>query len=128
MDHAADIGFGAVFGRASLMPEGCPDRLLSASGDLTWRVGQDLALGGIVHRPIRPNAPHLPIGDNPGPIHYHATEIAEFPMVNAVVYTWNTVQPEQGEGVSRRLIPGDGASLKMVSINAGTAAERHRYH
>jgi quercetin dioxygenase-like cupin family protein len=48
-------------------------------------------------------------------------------LAKTLVYTWDDVQPEKGEGVSRRLIPGDGASLKMVSIKAGTVAGRHSH-
>jgi quercetin dioxygenase-like cupin family protein len=51
----------------------------------------------------------------------------ESPMANAVIYNWDDIQPENGNGVSRRLIPGDGASLKMMSIQAGTTAGRHSH-
>jgi len=48
-------------------------------------------------------------------------------MASVTVYTWDDVQPEAGDGVSRKLISGDGASLKMVSIKAGTMADRHSH-
>jgi quercetin dioxygenase-like cupin family protein len=53
--------------------------------------------------------------------------MVEFSMANAVVYNWDSVHLENGNGVSRRLIPGDGASLKMMSIQAGTTAGRHSH-
>jgi quercetin dioxygenase-like cupin family protein len=53
--------------------------------------------------------------------------MAEVPMANTVVYSWDDIRPENGDGVSRRLIPGDGASLQIVSIKAGTTADRHSH-
>ena len=48
-------------------------------------------------------------------------------MTTAAVYTWDTVAAESGNGVARRDIAGTGASLKMVSIDAGTVTARHSH-
>ena len=48
-------------------------------------------------------------------------------MTKATVYRWDSVPAESGKGAVRREIPGEGASLKMVSVDAGTVAARHSH-
>jgi len=43
------------------------------------------------------------------------------------VYVWNDVPADSGGGADRRLIVGEGADLKMISITAGTSAGRHSH-
>lgn len=43
------------------------------------------------------------------------------------VYTWDSVPGHVQGGTDRREIPGDGASLKMLRIPAGTTAARHSH-
>ena len=46
-------------------------------------------------------------------------------MAKSKAYDWKEQPAEGGGDVVRRLIGGAGADLKMVSIKAGTKAERH---
>lgn len=48
-------------------------------------------------------------------------------MSKATAYVWNEVPAVEGKGASRREIPGEGASLKRVTVQAGTRAERHSH-
>lgn len=48
-------------------------------------------------------------------------------MAEAEFFQWDDVAGEEGGGAVRRLIPGEGASLKRVEIPAGTVAGRHSH-
>ncbi|WP_431856456.1 cupin domain-containing protein [Azospirillum sp.] len=48
-------------------------------------------------------------------------------MTTATVYTWDAVPAESGNGAARREIAGAGASLKMITVAAGTVAARHSH-
>jgi len=48
-------------------------------------------------------------------------------MSKATIYTWDDVPGEPAKGAVRRDIHGDGAWLRMVSIEAGTVAGRHSH-
>jgi quercetin dioxygenase-like cupin family protein len=48
-------------------------------------------------------------------------------MTGTTFLDWNDIPADGDERVQRRLIPGDGASLKQVIIAPGTIAEQHSH-
>lgn len=48
-------------------------------------------------------------------------------MTGTTVYSWGEIEGEQGGGVLRKRIGGEGASLRRVSVPAGSRAERHSH-
>jgi quercetin dioxygenase-like cupin family protein len=110
--------------------------------DPVHRGSAGAAVAQVVHGSLSP--PVTPSGSTGGegeleapfrsPHRWHAAakpvscpKRVELPMAGATVHTWHSLPSEPGKGASSRQIAGEGASLKMVSIKAGTAAQRHSH-
>lgn len=48
-------------------------------------------------------------------------------MPETGVFIWSDIPAERGNGADRREIPGIGASLKHITVKAGTVAARHSH-